>query len=37
MPKNVPPLLLLLSLASNISPAAIYKISKQLKEKCKID
>jgi len=37
MPKNVPPLLLMLSIASDISPAAIYKISKEQKEKCKID
>lgn len=37
MPKNVPPFLLAISLASNVSPTAIYRISKELKEKCKID
>ena len=37
MPKNVPPLLMLIAVASDVEPATIYRISKELKEKCKID
>ena len=32
MPKNVPPLLLLLSLASDVSATVIYRTAKELKE-----